>query len=96
MNRCNLDTKEYGQMLNRFFILERSGRVPAVDARGWKIEGQKTRVTREHFEDCGRNLRLEVSWLKESYGILPRRECWKTVELFSKKMTINCENTKPA
>ena len=33
-------TKEYGKMLTRMLILEEE-RVPAEDARGWKIEGLK-------------------------------------------------------
>ena len=41
-----MDTKECGEMFKRIVILEEE-RVLAVDARGWKIEGRKRRVTRE-------------------------------------------------
>ena len=44
-----MDTKECGEMFKRIVILEEE-RVPAGDARGWTIEGQKRRVTREECE----------------------------------------------
>ena len=54
-----MHTKEYGKMLKRNLIFE-EGRLPAKNARGWKIEGQKRRVTwkenkqlREEFEVGG-------------------------------------------
>ena len=47
----SLDTKEeeYGKMLRRILILE-DGSFPATSARGWKIGGEKRRVTREEEE----------------------------------------------
>ena len=45
MNCCKpeqVGTKEYGKMLKRIQVLK-DGRVPAREARNWKIEGQKTR-----------------------------------------------------
>ena len=41
-------TKEYGKMLERVQILG-DGRVPAKEARNWKIEGQKRRITRKEY-----------------------------------------------
>ena len=41
-----VDTKEYGNMQKRIQILE-DGRVPAREARNWKIEGQKKRIGRK-------------------------------------------------
>ena len=52
MNCCKLvirDTKEYGMMLRRILIFE-EGKVPAKDAKGWQIEGQKRRVTRKEYK----------------------------------------------
>ena len=43
MNYCQpeqMGTKEYGKMLRRIQVLE-DGRVPAKEARSWRIEGQK-------------------------------------------------------
>ena len=64
-----MDTKEYGKMLRRILILE-EGRVPAQNARGRKIEGQKKRVTKEDCQNCGTS---------------PTGECWKTEEPYPKK-----------
>ena len=52
MNCCKLEkvgTKEDGKMLKRILTFE-EGRVPAEDARGWKIEGPKRRVTGKAFK----------------------------------------------
>ena len=52
MNCCKLEqvaTKEYGKMLKRIQVLE-DGRVPAKEARNWKIEGQKRRITRKEYQ----------------------------------------------
>ena len=45
MNCCTpkqVGTREHGKMLKRIQILE-DGRVPATEAKNWKIEGQKRR-----------------------------------------------------
>ena len=41
-------TKEHGKMLKRIQILE-EGRIPAKEARNWKIEGLKRRSTRKEY-----------------------------------------------
>ena len=51
MNCCKpekVGTKEHGKMPKRIQILE-DGRVPAKEARNWKIEGQKRRLTRKEY-----------------------------------------------
>ena len=51
MNCCKpekVGTKEYGKIPKRIQILE-DGRVPAKEARNWKIEGQKRRLTRKEY-----------------------------------------------
>ena len=50
-------------MLRRILILE-EGRVPAKNARGWKMEGKKKSPGRS-AKDFKRNLGWEVSWLKK-------------------------------
>ena len=52
MNCCKpeqMGTNEYGKMLKRIQVLE-DGRVPAKEARNWRIEGQKRRITREEYQ----------------------------------------------
>ena len=47
--REQMGTKEYGKMLKRTQVLE-DGRVPAKEARSWRIEGQKRRITRKEYQ----------------------------------------------
>ena len=59
MNRCKpakMDTKECDE-----------GRAPAKNARGWKIEGQKKKRTREACKSW------EVSWRKTGLCITTKR-----------------------
>ena len=44
-----MGTQEYCKMLKRIQVLE-DGRVPAVEARNWSIEGQKRRITRQEYQ----------------------------------------------
>ena len=47
MNCCKpeqVGTKECGNMLKRIQVFE-DGRIPAKEARSWRIEGQKNRIT---------------------------------------------------
>ena len=44
-----MDTKECGNMLKRIQILE-DGRVPAKEAKNWRIEGTKKRITKKEYE----------------------------------------------
>ena len=51
MNCCKQEqvgTTEHGKMLKRIQVLE-EGRVPAKEATKWKIDGQKTRITRKEY-----------------------------------------------
>ena len=53
MTRCrpeSKDTKQHGEMLKIVHNLE-EGRVPDRNAKGWKVEGRKRRVTRK---ECNR------------------------------------------
>ena len=52
LNCCKpeqVGTREYGKMLKRIQFLE-DGRVPAKDAKKWKIEGPKRRITRKNIK----------------------------------------------
>ena len=44
-----MGTKEYWKMLKRIHVLE-DGKVPAMNAKGWQIELQKGRVTRQEYK----------------------------------------------
>ena len=64
MNCCKPEpmcTQGYGKMLKRIQVLQ-DGRVPAKEARNWRIEGQKRRISRKRVKwkvlwrkkkDCG-------------------------------------------
>ena len=41
--------KREQKMINRIQVLE-DGRVPAKEARNWKIEGQKKRIVRKEYQ----------------------------------------------
>ena len=52
MNCCKpepMGTRGYGHMLKRNQVLE-YGRVPAKEARNWRIEGQKRVITRKEYQ----------------------------------------------
>ena len=52
MNCCKpeqVGTKEYGKMFKRIQVVE-DGRVPAKEARNWKVEGQKRSITRKEYQ----------------------------------------------
>ena len=52
MNCCKpeqMGTKEYCKMLKRIQTLE-DGRIPAKEAKNWRIEGQKRRITRKEYQ----------------------------------------------
>ena len=58
MNCCKLEqvgTKEYGKMAKRIQVLE-NGRVPAKEARSWRIEGQKRRIHEKRVSETGKQV----------------------------------------
>ena len=51
MNCCKRErtaTKEYGKKLKRILFLK-EGRIPAKEAKGWKIEWQKRSMTGKEY-----------------------------------------------
>ena len=74
INRCSvekIDTKEHMKMLKRSAIPPQR-RVPDRNATGWKVEGEKGRVTRE---ECKR-LREEF----EVGGFMAQKGSWNICE----------------
>ena len=60
-NGCKTErvgTKEHGKMLKQTQFLE-DGRVPAKEARGWKIEGEKKRITKNEYKRLRNKFELE-------------------------------------
>ena len=52
MNCCRpekMGIEEFGKMRKRIQTLE-EGRVPAKEAKNWRIEGQKKRITRKEYQ----------------------------------------------
>ena len=61
MNRCRpeqMGTKEFGKMVKRNQTLE-EGRVPAKEAKNWRIEGRKKRITRKEYRRLLHNSEME-------------------------------------
>ena len=75
MNRCKagqVGTEDYGKMLKR---IQEKKRFLLRKRENGKLKDEKGGLPEESV-DCGRNLRLAVSWLTMSYGRLTvgRRE----------------------
>ena len=60
-------TKEHGKMLRRIQVLE-EGWVPAKEAKNWKIEGQKRRITRKEHRSLWNEFKTE--------GFMAQRGLW--------------------
>ena len=61
MNCCKpeqVGTEECGKMLKRIQVLE-DGRVPAKEARSWRIEGQERRSTRKAYQRLVNKFEME-------------------------------------
>ena len=89
MNCCKPEqagTKEHGKMSKHIQVLE-DGRVPAKEARDWKIEGQKRKITRK-----GKTLNeFEMGGFMAQKGPynLAREKCSRTEErCLRKKVTL--------
>ena len=69
MNCCKpeqVGTKERGKMLKRIQVLE-DGRVSAMEASNWKIEGQKRRITRRERKKLLNE--FDIHGTKKAHGI---------------------------
>ena len=70
-------TKEYGKMLKRIQVLE-EGRIHTLEARDWKIEGQKREELRAKGIRGFLCLKWKVSWRKKDCGISSEKRCCRT------------------
>ena len=62
-----MDTKEFGKMMKRMLTLE-EGRVPAKEAKNWRIEGEKNRFTRKEYKRLLNNFEME--------GLMSQKGLW--------------------
>ena len=62
-----MDTKEFGKMVKRIQILE-EGRVPAKEAKNWRIEGEKKRITRKEYNRLLNKFQME--------GLMAQKGLW--------------------
>ena len=90
-----VSTKEHGKVLKRILILE-DGRVPAKEARNWKIEGQNRSITRKEYRRFWNEFEIwRFSWHRKVYGISHERKCcWAEVQCQRKKETLS-ESRRP-
>ena len=81
-------TKEYGKMLKRIQILD-AGRTLAKEAGNWKIEGQKTRISRKEERRLWNEFETGGVMAQTELWIVAEEKCWKTEVLFPEKTDIN-------
>ena len=75
MNCCKpgpMGTKEHGKMIKRVQTPE-DGRVPAKEANGWRIEGQKKRITREEYQRLVNKFEIEGLMAQKACGTLQKK-----------------------
>ena len=90
MNCCKpekVGTREYGKMLKRIKVLE--------EARVWKIEGQKTRITGKGYGRLWDEFEIGGFMAQKELWNIVTENNWKTDKKpYLKKTEINCWNTK--
>ena len=77
MNCCKpgqVGTKEDGKMFTRIQVLE-DGRVPAKEAKNWKIEGQNRRITRKEYQRLFQKYEMEGFMAQKGLWNLARENC---------------------
>ena len=78
-NCCRLeqmDTKEFGKMVKRIQIFE-EGRVPAKEAKNWRIEGEKKRITRKESKRLLNNFEIEGEMAQKGMWNLAKENTMK-------------------
>ena len=55
---AQMGTKEFGKMMKRVQTVE-EGRVPAKEAKHWKNEGHKKRITSKEFQRLLNNFEMD-------------------------------------
>ena len=87
-----MGTQGHGKISKRIQVLE-DGRVPAKEARGWRIEGQKRRTTRK---ECQRHVNnLEGFMAKKGLWNPCQRENPEGKRRAAKGRVTSSESTRP-
>ena len=71
LNCCKLEqmgTKEFGKMMKRVQTVE-EGRVPAKEAKNWRIEGHQKRITTKEFQRLSNNFEMD--------GLMAQKGLWE-------------------
>ena len=63
-------------MMKRIQILE-EGRVPAKEAKNWRIEGEKRRITRKEFQRLLNNFEMEGKIAQKGRSNLAKEKTMK-------------------
>ena len=74
MSRCKLEPmgiQEYGKMLERIQVLE-DGRVPAKEARSWRIEGRKEKNHKKRVSEASEQFEMD--------GFMAQKGQWNLAE----------------
>ena len=64
-----MGTKEFGKMMKRIQTLE-EGRVSAKEAKNWRIDGEKKRITRKRREEERRKKKTKRGQSKEDVRVV--------------------------
>ena len=62
-----MGTKEFGTIMKRNQTLE-EGRVPVKEAKNWRVEGEKNRITRKEYKKLLNNFEME--------GLMSQKGLW--------------------
>ena len=79
-------------MLKRIQVLEDGG-VAAKEARSWRIEGPKRRITRKEYQSFLNKFEMEGCVAQKDWAISLERGCCRTGESYQRKRVTSSENT---
>ena len=79
-----MGTKECGRMLSRIQTLE-EGRVPTKEAKNWRIEGAKKRITRKEYQRLLNKFKMECLMAQKGLWNLAKEKMKERGELTNEK-----------
>ena len=91
MKCCKLEqmgTKEHGKIIKRIQTLE-DGRVPAKEAKDWRIKGQMKRITRKEYQRLVNTFEMEGFMAQTGlWNLVKEHILWERGELPRKKVML--------
>ena len=87
-------TKEHGNMLKRIQVLQDDW-IPAKEARNWKIEGQKTRITRKEYIILRNEFEMRGFMAQKGLWNVARVKCCRTEMHWLRKKETLSDSTRP-